>query len=189
MSMIFSLSAVVRPSRPRRVRVVLSALARDVAGVAALELALVLPFMVFTLMGIFDLGNLAYTVTQVNAAAFAGAQAAVAAAVQNSGSCSPALIKSAELSATSLGAKISTSGTTWAGTAPVCSPGYVNTTKVKGVTTNTLVSSTANCTGTCSTTPGNYAVAYAQASFSPLLPWTAFGLPKTISATAAVRYQ
>jgi Flp pilus assembly protein TadG len=188
MSEIFSLSMVAQALRPRRARVALSRLARDVTGVAAIELALALPFMVFLMMGIFDLGNLAYTVMQVNAAAFAGAQAAVA-AVQNNGSCTPGLITSAEQSATGLGAKISTSGTTWAGQAPTCALGYVNTTTKSGVMTNTLVSSTASCTGTCSATPGSYAVAYAQASYSPLIPWTALGLPSTISATAAVRYQ
>jgi Flp pilus assembly protein TadG len=154
--------------------------------VAALELALILPFMVLLLMGMFDFANVAYYTMQVNAAAYAGVHAAVA-AVQSGGSCTTSVITSAEVSATSLGSKVSTSGT-GAGQAPNCSySGYVNTTQSNGKTTNILVPNAASCTGTC-TGPGAYAVAYAQASYTPLLSWSALVLPSTISATAMVRY-
>ena len=176
------LKRVTRSRGPRRSGAAM-ALARDTRGVAAVELALATPFMTLLMMGVFDLGNFAYDTMEVNAAACAGAQAAVA-AVQNGQACTNSVITTAETSATPLGASIATSGT-GQGQGPNCAySGYVNTTTNNSVTTSTLSST---CSGTCAT-PGQYAVAYAKLSFSPLLSWSGLVLPSTISTTATVRY-
>jgi hypothetical protein len=132
-------------------------------------------------MGIIDFGNVAYTLMQVNAAAHAGAMYAFA----NPTSCTTSGITSAEQSATSLGATISTtppssgvSAVTKA--APTCAfSGCVSGTS--------LVSSSSTCAA--GDQPGTYSVAFAQGAFSPLLPWSAFNLPTTLSATAVMRYK
>ncbi|MBV8683445.1 MAG: pilus assembly protein [Caulobacteraceae bacterium] len=179
---LFDLSKVIalsRGPRPRR-SVAVWALAADTRGVAALELSLALPFMMLLMMGIFDFGSFAYETMEVHAAAYAGAEAAVAAA-QNSQPCTTTLITSAETSATPLGSGIQTSGT-GPGKAANCSyTGYVNTSGG----TSTL---STTCSATCAAS-GTYAVSYAQASFSPVLSWTGLVLPSTISTTATVRYQ
>lgn len=181
---------VAAPSRRPRPSVAPAALAADTRGVAALELALILPFMILLLMGVFDFASVAYDTMQVNAAAYAGAHAAVA-AVQpgGSGSCTPSVITSAEAAATSL-TNLTTSSTKLSGvssSAPACGvEAEVVTTTNNGSTSSTLTP----CTGTgCTATPGYYAVAYAQATYTPLLSWSALVLPKSISATAVVRYQ
>jgi Flp pilus assembly protein TadG len=149
--------------------------------VAALELSLALPFMILLMMGVFDFGTYAYDAMQVNAAAFAGAEAAVAAA-QSKVTCTNSIITSAETSATPLGTNIHTSGT-GPGQAPNCSyTGYVSTSSGASTLSTT-------CTQTPCPTAGTYAVSYAQASYSPVLSWTGLVLPSTISATATVRYQ
>lgn len=174
--------------RPRR-SVAARSFAADRSGVAALELALCLPFMILLMMGIFDFANFAYETMEVKAAAYAGAEAAVA-AVQNKENCTTSVITAAEQSATSLGTNISTSVSNLTGvstTAPACGvSGEVETTTKAGVATSTVVSSS-TCSGTCSAA-GTYAVSYAKLSFSPLLSWSGLVLPSTISATAVVRY-
>jgi Flp pilus assembly protein TadG len=152
----------------------------DTRGVAALELSLALPFMILLMMGVFDFGSYAYEKMQVNAAAVAGAQAAVAAA-QNSQACTSNVITTAEQSATALGASIKTQGS-GQNQGPNCAyTGYVNS--LNGA--NTL---STTCTQTPCATPGQYAVAYAQLAYSPVLSWSGLVLPSTISATAMVRY-
>jgi Flp pilus assembly protein TadG len=175
------LCRLVAPSGRPRPSVAPSALAADTRGVAALELALTVPFMILLTMGIFDFGTFAYDKMEVNSAAFAGAEAAVAAAQPGGAGCSPTLIQNAEQGATSLGKGIATSGT---GQAANCSySGYVKTSG--GVSTLTTTCPTNPCT-----TPfGTYAVAYAQTSFAPVLSWSGLVLPSTISATAMVRFQ
>jgi len=168
------------PGRARGLRRPVAAVASDARGVAALELSLALPPMILLMMGIFDFGNYAYEAMEVHAAAYAGASAAVA-AVQNKGSCTTALITSAETSATPLGSSIQTSGTGNGQSANCSYTGYVNTSG----STSTL---STTCSGTCPAS-GTYAVSYAQISFSPVLSWTGLVLPSTISATATVRYQ
>jgi Flp pilus assembly protein TadG len=147
----------------------------DTQGVAAVELALCLPMLILMMMGVVDFGTYAYDAMQVNAAAFAGAAAAVA-EVQNGQSCNATNIATAVQSATPLGTSIS------AGT-PLCGyAGYVN------ASTNTSTYTLSNtCANTCAT-PGSYAVVSAHTAFSPLLSWSGLVLPKTISATAMVRY-
>lgn len=180
------LSRLAVPSRRPRPSVAPTALAADTRGVAALELALTLPFMMLLMMGVFDFGSYAYDTMQVNTAAYAGAEAAVAAA-QTGQACTTALITTAEKTATPLGANITTSGT-GASQSPNCAySGYVN-----AVTNNagsaTYALSTTCPSGTCAA-PGSYAVAYAQTSFSPVLSWSGLVLPKTISTTAMVRFE
>jgi len=164
-----------------RLYVAPAAFVADTRGVAALELSLALPFMILLMMGVFDFGTFAYDTMQVNAAAFAGAEAAVAAA-QSKVTCTTTLITSAETSATPLGTNIHTTGS-GPTQAPNCGyTGYVSTSS--GVST---LSTT--CTQTPCPTAGTYAVSYAQASYSPVLSWTGLVLPSTISATATVRYE
>jgi Flp pilus assembly protein TadG len=165
---------------PKRVG---AAFARDTRGAAAIELALITPFMILLLMGVFDFGTIAYTMMQVNAAAFAGAQAG-AQAVAKSATCLPTTISNAETSATGLSG-LKTSGTGQPGVAafaPTCAePLFVNTSG----STSTLA---LRCTNTpCPTPVGTYAIAFAQASYTPLLPWAAIGLPSKISAVATAR--
>jgi Flp pilus assembly protein TadG len=150
-------------------------------GAAAVELALILPFLVLLLMGVFDFGTVTYTLMQVTAAAHAGALYAFA----NPTTCTSTAIASAEQSATSLGSGVTTtppgSGVSVVtAAAPTCS--------FSGCVSGTgFVSSTSTCAA--GDAPGTYAVAYAKASFSPLLPWAAFSLPTSISATAVMRYK
>jgi Flp pilus assembly protein TadG len=172
---------VAPPGRPRP-SVAPSALAADTRGIAALELALTLPFMILLTMGIFDFGTFAYDKMEVNAAAFAGAEAAVAAVQSTGGTCSTGVITAAEQSATSLGKAIATS----AGTSQAANCSYAGYVKTSGGV-STL--STTCPTSPCTTPLGTYAVAYAQTAYAPLLSWSGLVLPSTISATAMVRYQ
>jgi Flp pilus assembly protein TadG len=50
------------------------AILADQRGVAAIELAMLAPTLLFLLMGIYDVGQMTYTAMQVRAAAHAGAQ-------------------------------------------------------------------------------------------------------------------
>ncbi|HEY2049947.1 MAG TPA: TadE family protein [Caulobacteraceae bacterium] len=180
------LLGAVAPSRWPRPTVAPAALAADTRGVAALEMTLAMPFMILLLMGVFDFGTYAYDTMQVNAAAAAGAQAAVAAA-QNHLACTPSTITSAETSATALkNLATSSGGNGVAVQGPNCSySAYVLTTN--GVSTLGTTCPPSPSATTC-TGPGAYAVAYAQAPYSPLLSWSGLVLPSTISATATVRY-
>jgi Flp pilus assembly pilin Flp len=174
-----------RPSLPRLRR----ALA-DRRGAAALEFALAMPFVTVLLIGAFDYGNLAYTMMEVRQAAHSGAFYAYNAVV-TSGACSTSGMKTAEQSATSLGAAISTSppaGSTGllAATLPSCSfSGCPNTSSPAGI----VASGGSNCTAGAGDAPGTYAVAYASTSFSPILPWAALAFPSTLSAVAVIRYK
>lgn len=180
------LSSLAGSRRPRPC-VAPTALAADTRGVAALELALTLPFLMLLMMGVFDFGSYAYATMQVNTAAYAGAEAAVAAA-QTGQACSTTLITTAEKTATPLGASITTSGT-GANQSPNCAySGYVNPVSNNAGGTTTYALSTTCPSGTCAA-PGSYAVAYAQTSFSPVLSWSGLVLPKTISTTAMVRFE
>jgi Flp pilus assembly protein TadG len=158
-----------------------AALGANQRGSAAVELALTAPFLVLLSMGIIDFANVAYTMMQVNAAAHAGAMYAFA----NPTNCTTSGITAAEQSATSLGSAISTTPpTSGVSAATAAAPTCTFSGCVSG---KALVSST----GTCSAgdNPGTYSVAFAKASFTPLLPWSAFNLPTTLAATAVMRYK
>ncbi len=161
----------------------LFALLKGRRGAAAIELALTLPFMMVVLMGIFDFGNITYTMMEVNAAAHAGVMYAYA----NRSACTTSGIETAENTATSLGSPAAYTGPSATGaaglghSAPSCT--------VSGCSSSAGIVATSS--STCTTgdpTPGTYAVAFAQYNFTPLLPWTGLVFPSTISATAVMRY-
>jgi Flp pilus assembly protein TadG len=161
----------------------------DREGSAAIEFALSLPFLTLLLVGAFDYGNLAYTMMEVQQAAHAGAFYAYNAVV-NSGSCTTSGITSAETTATSLGSAISTSppsgSTGVTAAAPTCTfSGCPNSGGKAGVVAPTG----STCTAGAVDAPGTYAVAYASATFSPILPWAALAFPSKLSAVAAIRYK
>jgi hypothetical protein len=145
--------------------------------------------MTVLLVGAFDYGNLAYTTMEVQQAAHSGAFYAYKAVV-TSGSCTTSGIESAEQSATSLGSTISytppTGSTGVIAAAPSCTfSGCPNTKSPAGI----VASGGSNCTAGVGDAPGTYAVAYASAPFSPILPWAALAFPSTLSAVAVIRYK
>jgi Flp pilus assembly protein TadG len=159
---------------------------RDARGAAAIELALTAPFVILLLMGIFDFGNLAFTMMQVEAAAHAGAQYALGTTFTST-SCAATgatSIAAAEQTATTLGTAITT-------TPPTGSTGVTAAAPTCGfsgcVSSGLLVSQTTTCPA--GDPPGTYAVAYAQTTFTPLLSWAAFAFPSKLTATAVMRYQ
>ena len=143
-------------------------LARNRTGVAAVEFALCLPFLMMILMGIFDFGGLAYTYMQVNAAAHAGAQQVYFAAACNTTNISTAVTRAV-------------SATVTASPAPSCG-------NKECVTSNALVTTTGS---TCPSgdSPGYYAIVNASAAVTPIAPWSSFVLPSTLTAKAVIRYQ
>jgi len=142
----------------------------DRQGVAAIELAMLAPTLLFLLMGIFDVGQMTYTAMQVRAAAHAGAQYVYG---LNGGACTTSGIASAVTSATSLAVSASPS--------PVCGV-------LACVTNNALVTTTGT---TCPSgdPPGTYATISAKATFTPVAPWSKLVLPTTITANSEIRYQ
>jgi Flp pilus assembly protein TadG len=167
----------------RRLRCALS----DRRGAAAVEFALTLPFMLLLAVGAFDYGNVAYTMMEVNQAAHAGAFYAYA----NPSACTTSGITTAEKAATNLGSSITTTTSASGATAiqkaaPAC--GYNACVSSAGV----IVQTTGTCPAadlTSGDQAGTYAIAYAQTSFSPLLPWTQLAFPSTLTATAVIRYK
>jgi Flp pilus assembly protein TadG len=139
----------------------------DRSAAAGVEFALMLPPLVLFLIGIVDVGSLAYQQTEVSAAAHAGALYAI----RNGGS-SLTNIASAVTSATPL--------TIQATPAP-----QLVTACVSG---GSLVATTATtCAG--GGTPGAYIQVNAQATFTPLVAWSGLSLPSTLTAQAMVRTQ
>jgi Flp pilus assembly protein TadG len=151
-----------RPPRQRHTRQALA----DRTGAVGLEFALLLPAMVLLLMGMFDYGSLSYQTMEVTAAAHAGADYAL------HNGWNATAVQTAVTSATGLSVTASP--------APALSKACV--------TNNALVVTTGT---TCPSggAPGNYAIVNAQAPFTPLVSWSAFVMPSTISAQAAVRLQ
>jgi Flp pilus assembly protein TadG len=147
-------------------------LATDDRGVAALELALLAPTLLLLLMGIFDFGEMTYTVMQVRAAAHAGTQY-VYQTIGDQTTCTTSGITSAVTSATSL--------TVTATPAPSCT--------VKACVTNNVIVATSGSTCPSGDPPGTYATVSAQANFSPIAPWSGLIFPSTITASSTIRYQ
>jgi Flp pilus assembly protein TadG len=150
----------------------LKGFATDRRGVAALELALLAPTLLLLLMGIFDFGQMTYTVMQVRAAAHAGTQY-VYQTVGDSTTCTPGGISAAVVAATPL--------TVTATPSPSCS--------VKACVTNNVLVTTSGSTCPSGDLPGTYATVTAQAHFSPIAPWSGLIFPSTITANSTIRYQ
>lgn len=156
-----------RPTpRRRRARSVIA----DRGGVAATELALLAPTVLFLLMGIFDVGQMTFTAMQVRAAAHAGAQYVYA----NPQACTTSGITSAVTSATP-GLTVSASP------APSCG--------VTACVTNNVIVATSGTTCPSGDPPGTYAQISAKATFTPVAPWSTLVLPTTITASSEIRYQ
>ena len=139
---------------------------RAVAGVAAVEFALAATVLVIVLTPVVDLGMAFYQQMQVQDAAQAGAQYAAAKGWNSSG------IQNAVTSA-------STNMTISASPAPSESCGCPNGTSV--------VTATCNSSCTNGQTAGTYVTVNAQASYTPILPYSFFGSSTTLAATSTVR--
>jgi Flp pilus assembly protein TadG len=141
-------------------------LAADRCGAAGVETALILPVLSVLLMGMFDYGQLAYQTMQVSAAAHAGADYAL----RNGWNLTA--VQSAVTSATAM---------------PVSASPAPTLSKACVVSGAIVVTTGSTCTS--GGTPGSYVIVNAQATFSPLVSWSALALPSTITAQAAVRIQ
>jgi Flp pilus assembly protein TadG len=141
----------------------------DRQGVAAIELAMLAPTLLFLLMGIFDVGQMTYTAMQVRAAAHAGAQYVYA----NPQACTTSGISAAVAAATPLA--VSASPT------PSCA--------VTACVTNNVLVTTTGTTCPSGDPPGTYASVSAKATFTPVAPWSKLVLPTTITANSEIRYQ
>jgi Flp pilus assembly protein TadG len=150
-----------------RVRACLARLlgARD--GNAAVEFSLAAPVLTIMLVPMVDIGMGVYQQMQVQDAAQAGAQYAMAHGWNSSS------IQSAVTSATALSVSASP--------APSKSCGCPDGTSV----------SAATCGSTCSDgrPAGSYVTVSAQATYTPLLPYPAMGSSVTLSAQATARIQ
>jgi Flp pilus assembly protein TadG len=142
----------------------------DRRGVAAIELAMLAPTLLFLLMGIYDVGQMTYTAMQVRAAAHAGAVYVYA----NPGSCTTSGIQSAVQQATP-GLTVSASP------APACG--------VQACVTNNALVTTTGTSCPSGDPPGTYAQIFAKATFTPVAPWSTLVLPTTITASSEIRYQ
>jgi Flp pilus assembly protein TadG len=136
----------------------------DRGGAAAVEFGMVAPMLVVLLFGTIDLGALTYQSMGVAAAAHAGADYAM-----HSGWNSSA-IQTAVTSATPM--------TVTANPAPTLTLGCI--------TGGVLVAAN-NTTCPSGQPAGNYVTVSAQAVFTPIIDWSDFGLPSTLSAQATVR--
>jgi Flp pilus assembly protein TadG len=161
-------SSVSRCQPPRDLAHLYGFLAND-RGVAALELALLAPTLLFLLMGVYDFGNMTYTVMKLRAAAQAGAQYVYA----NPGACTTTAVASAVTNATTLTLKTPT----------------VNCTAYYCVTSNALVASTSGATCGSGEKSGTFATVTAQTNFSAIAPWSGLIFPTTLSASSTIRYQ
>jgi Flp pilus assembly protein TadG len=139
----------------------------DRRGVAAVEFALLAPVVTTLLIGLVDFGQVIYQSMEVQVAAHAGADYAMLNGWNSSG------VTSAVTGATSMTINASPA------------PALVSACVVNGVITTTT---DATCpTGSSQTTPGTYVEVYSQATFTPLIPWSIFGLPTSLAAQAMVR--
>ena len=139
---------------------------RAVAGVAAVEFALAATVLMLALTPVVDLGMAYYQQLQVQGAVQAGAQYAAAKGWDSTG------IQNAVTSA-------STNMTISASPAPSESCGCPSGTAVAAAT----------CSSSCSNgqTAGTYVTINAQASYTPILPYSFFGSSATLSASSIVR--
>lgn len=137
-----------------------------VAGAAAVEFALAATIIMIVLTPVLDLGMAFYQQLQVQDAAQAGAQYAAAKGWNSTG------IQNAVTSASS-------NLTISASPAPSETCGCPNGTSIVA----------ASCGSACTNgqSAGTYVTVNAQASYSPILPYSFFGSSTTLSATSVVR--
>jgi Flp pilus assembly protein TadG len=139
-----------------------------IAGAASIELAIIAPVLVAALVCTIDLGLGIYRSMQVEAAAQAGAEYAVARGFSAAG------VTSAVASATSLGSVQATP-------APVQFCGCASVSGVTGTA----------CGQPCpdGTSPGTYVTVSAQANYNTLLPYPMFPNTFVFAAQSTVRTQ
>jgi len=142
-------------------------LIRGREGTAAIEFSVAAPVLVIIFIPLIDIGMAVYQQMQVQDAAQAGAQYAMAHGWNNSG------ILSAVTNATALPVSASSS--------PAKSCGCPDGSSV----------SSAACGSTCpdGQTAGTYVTVSAQATYAPLLPYPAMGSSVTLSAQTTARIQ
>jgi Flp pilus assembly protein TadG len=159
-----------RIDRPRR-RGLQRAWFSGRSGAAAIELALVSPFLLILLTGIVEVGIAAYQAMQVQAAVQAGALYAV----QN-GTSNLTAIGTAVVNAT---------GTTGITATPTPFT-FCGCPTAAGV-----VSQTTDCTTVCTgnIAPGHYITISAAVPHSTLLPYLNLPLPASLKASTTVRIQ
>jgi Flp pilus assembly protein TadG len=137
-------------------------------GAAIVEFALILPFLILLMMGLFDLGFGAYQSMQVHAAAEAGAQYALR------HNWDATAIATAVTSATGTGGIVATPAPT-----QVCGCPDGGTFVV--VATWVVDHCVPSFTCASGSSPGVYASVSAQVSYSPVLPYP--GLPDPLTLT------
>jgi Flp pilus assembly protein TadG len=151
----------------------LKAIAHAQRGSSAVEFGLLAPILIFLTIGVVDLGIGLYQQQQVQAAAQAGAQAALSggASVNTGAATFTTNIENAVTNATNL-SSISASATT------VC-----------GCPSGTSVTTVATCTTACSGggNPNTYVTVGATATYKPMLSYPSLGKSVTLNASAMVR--
>lgn len=139
---------------------------QDVRGLAAVELALLLPILVLFLAGVIDFSRLASQRMQVRAAAQAGADYA--------------LRKGWNESAVASAITVSTKLKVEAQPSPRLMKACLSGSEI-------VETSTDSCpTGE---KPGSYVLGSARAAFTPLMPWPGVVLPSSIEGSAFARVQ
>ena len=136
----------------------------DRSGLAAVELALVLPFLILTLAGLVDYSRLILTEMQVRSAAQAGADYALQHGWNEAG------VLHSVTGASSLAIN--------ADPAPRV---------LKGCVSGTNIAETSESTCPSGAAAGEYVMASAWAPFETLMPWPGLALPDTVSASAMTR--
>jgi Flp pilus assembly protein TadG len=146
---------------------------RAESGTAAIEFALVLPFLALLLAGIIELGFAAYEATQVNNAVDAGALYAAR------NGWNSASIVAATLAGATLPPTLNTLTATPAPTQFCGCPSAAGSISNLGAPPCST-----NCAG--GITPGTYVKVNASLNHKVILP-TTWGLPTTFTATAIIR--
>ena len=162
-----------RPWRP-------AVLLADRRGAAAVEFAIVLPFLLLLVVGLIDYGLGFWEQMMVGNAARAGAYFA---SVNGWGSGAPGSIETAVTSATSL-ASISASGTYAPSQACYC-PTSSGLVAPPGTPTAPGCGATLCSDGV--TPAGYYIVVNAGATYNTLMPWPGIGSNFTLTATSFAR--
>lgn len=139
-------------------------------GAAAVEFAFLATFLVPLVIGVVDVGNLAYQSMQVRAAAQAGADYA---RINGYDGTTHGNIDNAVTSATTL--------------AVTSTPTPTLATDCPNSGSNGLIADPSGTTCAAGDPPGNYVTVGAQATFTPIVPWSSYLLPSTITASATVR--
>ena len=136
----------------------------DRDGASAVEFALLVPALVILVIGTVDMGQLAYQYMQVSAAAHAGAQYAL----RNGWNASA----------------ITTAVT---GSTPLTVTATPAPQQITACVTGGAVVATTQTTCSGGGTPGTYVQVNVQAAITPLITWSAFNLPTSLSSQAMVR--